>query len=75
MSKPKINDTVDIINKNFSGRFIYEGSATVVSEENRNGHYDVEFENGDRVTRYVDMEAQGRVEQYLEELNQLWAKE
>ena len=76
MSKSKINDTVVIINMDMSGKFIYEGIATVVSEEKYNQLYDVEFEKGDTVTRFIDMEAQGlahrrEVEEYIASLNKL----
>jgi|TARA_R110000824_G_scaffold378288_1_gene569804 uncharacterized protein with ACT and thioredoxin-like domain len=80
MSNPKINDSVIILNRTMSGKFIYEGTATVVSEEKYNQLYDVEFEKGEIVTRFIDMEVQGldgmkKVNQYLKKLNKLINRE
>ena len=74
MSKPKKGDIVDMVGRGLGGKFVSEGKATVVSEEKYNGMYDVHFEGDPKdaiYLRYVDLEAQGRVEEYLKELNKL----
>jgi len=63
-----MNETVVIINKTPSGRFIIEGRAKVIRhlDEDR---YLVRFGDGSTVERYVDPQAQSDPEGYIERLN------
>lgn len=64
----KNGDRVAIINKSLGG-FVLEGFATVVRPENFD-RWLVRFEDdGSTASRFIDLEAQGDPEQYVQRLN------
>ena len=68
----QIGDRVSIINCMMGGRFFFEGRAVIMDlVDGVDEQYEVEFDNGDLVERFVDPQAQEcrNEDSYIAELN------
>lgn len=69
----KIGQSVVVLNATFSGQYICEGRATIIKPIGliTDMMYLVEFDNGDRVERFIDPNAQDETDAYLKKLNNI----
>lgn len=67
----KKGDSVVILNQKLNGRFIVEGTAKVIRTiADTDESYVVEFDDGSRVQRFVDPQAQADAKAFCEQLNE-----
>lgn len=68
----KVGDTVWIFNQSHGGTFVVEGQAKLLKPVMEDVHYwRVEFENGERVERFVDPTGQADPHAHADYLNTL----
>lgn len=73
----KKGDSVAILNRTFSGKFYFEGMATVIKvATNQEGQHTVIFDNeAISVKRFIDPAAQADPEAYVKALNEAFNHE
>ena len=70
MNTLKIGQTVVIVNRSMSGRYMIEGRATLVQPTSQPEHWYVQFiGEQDTYRRYIDMAAQDNPDAYIAMLN------